>query len=340
MEVNKFCSIEQFRNVKRNVEWKAQYVGNDEAGDPIMDRLAKLPTLKFRGTEKIHGSNASIRILPDSNIVCQSRERVITPGDDNYGFARFISNLPKEVLAELAYPAPDNTEIVIYGEWAGKGIQDKVSVSEVDKFWVIFEIKLVKGEEEFWVPIQEINFSLLKNYRIFNINDNKSWEIDINFESPGDAINQINDWTLEVEAQSPLGLRLGVDGIGEGIVWKCVSPGFESSKFWFKTKGDKHSGSKVTKLANVDVEKMKSIEDFVTKVVDEGRLTQGWNYLHENKLFDFEKSMGVFLKWVVADCWKEEKDTINLLGLTEREINREITKKAKRWYLTKLTQPI
>lgn len=54
--VNKFPSIEQFRHLARNVRFKAEFTGRyNESGEPIMDRNAKMPKLKFLGTEKIHG---------------------------------------------------------------------------------------------------------------------------------------------------------------------------------------------------------------------------------------------------------------------------------------------
>lgn len=336
----KFPSIDQFRHVIRNVQWKAQFTGLDGAGEPIMDRLAKLPTLKFRGTEKIHGSNCSARFFPGGGVACQSRERIITPEDDNYGYARYIHNLPPSIQDEFRVPFDDGTEVIYYGEWAGKGIQNKVAVSEVEKFWVIFAVLTIKNGEEKWVDLQSLGGKMdwmeLQKYRIFSIFYNKTWEIDINFENPADAINQMNQWTLEVEKESPLGLKLGVSGIGEGIVWKCAEPGYEGSKFWYKNKGTEHSGSKVTKLADVDVEKMKSINEFIEKTVDEERLNQAWNHLQENKLFDYEKSLGIFLKWIFNDVIKEEKDTLEASGLKEKELGGAIAKKAKVWYFEKL----
>ena len=41
-----------------------------------------------------------------------------------------------------------------------------------------------------------------------------------------------------------------------------------------KVKGEKHSSSKVKKLASVDVEKLNSIKDFVDYAVTESRLEQ------------------------------------------------------------------
>ena len=66
-------------------------------------------------TEKIDGTNACI-IVQDGDVVgVQSRKRFITPQDDNYGFAGWVSE-NKDELLKLG-------EGYHYGEWAGLGIQ-------------------------------------------------------------------------------------------------------------------------------------------------------------------------------------------------------------------------
>lgn len=320
----KFSSIEQFRNVRRNVEWMTQYQGDDAAGEPIMNRLAKLPTLTFIGTEKIHGSNCSF-YFKGEEVVCQSRERIITPEDDNYGFAKFVhKNL--EILR--AY-FPKNT--VVYGEWAGKGIQNKVAVCELEKFFVVFAAKEIDGkwiDTSPWVTPEDI--------RVFNIYKNKIWEINIDFEHPADAINQINTWTLEVEEESPFAKQFGISGVGEGIVFLPANMDLTRDKFCFKSKGEKHANSKVKTLATIDTVKLKSVEEFIEKTVTEERLMQGWNYLHENKLFNYEKSTGDFLSWIFNDIIKEESDTLEASGLTRKDFSGIAAKKSRVWYLDKL----
>src|SRR5690349_3115255 len=73
-------------------------------------------------TEKIDGTNAAIHItenpeLPGTySVQAQSRNRLIYPGDDNYGFAAWVSE-NASVLIELLGPG------LHFGEWWGKGIQ-------------------------------------------------------------------------------------------------------------------------------------------------------------------------------------------------------------------------
>lgn len=67
-------------------------------------------------TEKLDGTNACIIITADGQIGAQSRTRLITPEDDNFGFARWVQD-NKETLIE------DLGEGRHFGEWWGKGIQ-------------------------------------------------------------------------------------------------------------------------------------------------------------------------------------------------------------------------
>ncbi len=345
----KYPETEQFRNVKRQVEMKAQHIGVDANGDPIMDRSVKLPTLCLEGTVKIHGTNSAVKITNKltndtvaeparpSIITCQSREREITPEDDNAGFARFINNLSPSILTTFIDLFGDN--IVVYGEWAGKGIQPNVAVSQLDKFWTVFAVRKIEDteEKETWLNLSMKDLTMLNECRIYSIYQFGSFHTTMDFENPGVDVNNINELTMKVESECPVGKFFGISGgVGEGIVWRITDPGYDNSKFVFKTKGSKHSESKVTKLATVDVEKMNNINEFVDKHVHEGRLNQGWNWLAEMKKPQEVKSTGDFIKWVTVDVLKEEKDELVASGLTEKELNGAVSTKARRWFMGKL----
>lgn len=130
--MHKFPSINQFRNVIRHVKDHAQYAGKDENGDPIFDRSIELPTLSFRGTVKLHGTNAGIIYdLYTKEFSYQSRERVLELTQDNAGFMLYMKN--REAMLERIFQssyAPAGTEkIALFGEWCGSGIQKGVAIS-------------------------------------------------------------------------------------------------------------------------------------------------------------------------------------------------------------------
>ncbi len=73
-------------------------------------------------TEKIDGTNASIIINEEGEFGCASRTRLITPVDDNYGFAKWAY----EHKDELMQLGPGRH----FGEWWGSGIQRRYGMNE------------------------------------------------------------------------------------------------------------------------------------------------------------------------------------------------------------------
>jgi hypothetical protein len=68
-------------------------------------------------TEKLDGTNSAIRIADTGEFACaQSRNRIITPDNDNYGFARWCRD-NQQALAALLGPG------LHFGEWWGLGVQ-------------------------------------------------------------------------------------------------------------------------------------------------------------------------------------------------------------------------
>jgi len=72
-------------------------------------------------TEKIDGTNAQLYITDDGKMLFGSRTRWITPGDDNFGFARWATD-HKDELMQLG---PGRH----FGEWWGRGIQRNYGLS-------------------------------------------------------------------------------------------------------------------------------------------------------------------------------------------------------------------
>lgn len=73
-------------------------------------------------TEKIDGTNAQIHITDDGLVLAGSRNRWITPEDDNFGFARWV----KENEEALRALGPGSH----FGEWWGAGIQRRYGLAE------------------------------------------------------------------------------------------------------------------------------------------------------------------------------------------------------------------
>jgi hypothetical protein len=321
--MKKYPSIDQFRHVVRAIKVRHDYQGKDETGEPIYRNTDSYPIITFEGTVKLHGTNASVVKYKD-RVEYQSRESVLSLQHDNY---KFMLSMMDKNLDFLFEGIDFEDHIAIYGEWCGEGIQKGIAISELPKMFVIFGCK-VDGK---WIEFNKFDNEQL----IFNINQFKTWQIDIDFNQPEMVQNQIKDWTIEVENECPVGKHFGISGIGEGIVFKTM---LDDQQFMFKSKGEKHSASRVETIAAIDVDKINSMNEFVDYVLTESRLNQGIEKLKEMQLDINQKSTGDFLRWIVNDVIKEEEDTIVKNQLDPKKINVLISNAARKWYFNYLQQ--
>lgn len=285
----------------------------------------------------VHNTNAAIVFEKNNGFYCQSRERIISVGSDNAGSAAWANSVSEEDWSILRanFPA-DWQKVVVYGEWAGTGIQKNVAISTLPKAFYIFASRLISedGEKEEWLDTR--NWIFPPN--IYNIYNYPTFKVDINFESPEYAIAEINKWVLAIGDECPVGKAHGVSGVGEGLVIRCVTEGWESSRYWFKAKDSRHSNSKITKLATVDIEKYGSEQAFIAAVLDEGRLEQGYNWLKENGKNQDQSSTGDFIRWIFNDVIKECSPEMEASGIEEKNLGKLLSGPAKKWYFARLNK--
>jgi len=128
-----YTSIESFRHV---VKYVNKYI-NKPGVVP--------PTYTYIGRVKLHGTNAGIRYL-DGKYIPQCRSRPLTIEDDNFGFAKFVDNIPTECLDALFGEVFCRfkrikclQDFTIFGEWIGNGIQgNNIGIGKLDRQFVIF----------------------------------------------------------------------------------------------------------------------------------------------------------------------------------------------------------
>lgn len=320
MTFRKFPSIEQFKNVIKQVSDHCKY--ND---------IPRKPILQFTGTVKLHGTNSCIGLnVNTGELFTQSRERIITPGDDNYGFSSWANNsLSVKALLSYVLSSFDVKETVhIYGEWAGTGIQKNVGIAQFNKSFYIFSV-VVDGVEVEIDSIGDLD-------RIYFIQDFQQFSVDIDFENLHESQNVLIDYTLKVEEKCPVSAQLAGDieletYLGEGIVWYNKEYGLR-----FKTKGEKHSNSKVKTLkqiAAVDIEKINSIKTFVENSLTENRLNQGIEKLKEMGLDPLDmKNTPEFIRWCVSDVLREERDTIEESEFDSKILGKKLSAVARTFF--------
>jgi len=332
----KYHSIDQFRNVVRNVIHSAQYIKTEEDGTVIYDKNVTMPTVRFHGTVKLHGTNAGVSYSETNGIQAQKRTGICTIQKDNVGFALFVKEKKDffiktfEALSEY-YTIGNGEILTIYGEWCGEGIQKGVAISKLPKMFVIFGLKVTHENNE-GDPLDHEIVTLTHPLPvgIYNIENFKTFDIDIDFNYPQESQNKLAEFTESVEKSCPVGQELGSPGIGEGVVWR----GFYKDSFhYFKVKGQKHSTSKVKKLAEIDIEKIQSIREFIDYSVVENRLNQGIEQVFTSNGIEPEiKKMGDFIRWVFNDIIKEELDTLMKNNLTPKDIGSSVANKVRPWF--------
>jgi len=343
-----FPKIGQFKNVIKTINDRVRYDGVDENGDAIFNRYRELPTLTFKGTVKLHGTNAGVSFNREDGMWAQSRKNIITVENDNAGFAFFVDT-NKSIFQKLFDELNDeihfkDTDIItIFGEWFGGNIQKGVAINGLPKSFSIFAVKVTPIEvitnPESKVTAYFLNESVYSKLKspdnnIYNTVDFENWIIEIDFNKPAEIQNKLIELTELVEKQCPVGKAFGNDGIGEGIVWVHQSEDYDTLRF--KVKGEKHSSSKVKKLAPVDTEKLNSINEFLDFAVTENRLNQALEVVFTMNNEDIDiKKMGEFLKWIMSDIIAEESDVLAKSNLEPKDIGKSVSNKARKWFLEK-----
>ncbi len=330
----KFPSIEQFRHVIKTVRYRAWYVGKDELGAPIYDESRPLPTLRAKGTVKLHGTNAGVSLV-DGELRVFSRSRQIDVNEDNAGFAQHVAN-NEDAFRSLFERFDD--EVMIRGEWCGPGIMKGTGINQLpEKLFVIFAVARSEGEDREWLDIHGLDDLEAPEARVFNIAEFDTYEIDIDFANPAEAAAELERITNEVEAECPVARHFGVSGVGEGVVWALEGDEFEGSQFWFKVKGEKHKISK-TKVVEVDPETAANVAEFVDMTVSDQRLQQGLEVLKQEGVELDRSSTGAFIKWVVQDVLKEESDRLEESGLTKKDVTSALSQAVRRFWFAHLDE--
>ena len=358
-----FPKIKQFKDVIISVRRRGTFSGLDGNGEPIYDNSIPLPTISFLGTTKMHGTNAAISRAPDGSIHVQSRNNIIDPENDNFGFARFINDVDSKILNKLflefvepmihginpnnpnrldvAYPAQ---RVTLFGEWIGQGVGGAGVRQIQDRSFVIFGVYVgergqeAEGEDPdgFWIPIHTVpSFKEweFNEHHIYLITDlSPIFNIDIDFNYPQLSQNKLIELTLEIERSCPVAKAMGVDGIGEGIVWRPITDGWEDSDYWFKVKGDQHSATKVKTLAQIDPTKVNNTKEFVEETVTENRLRQALDYLSEMGKPISRASTGDFVRWVINDISTEAANTMEANGLVTKDVASNVGNAARQWF--------
>ena len=297
------------------------------------------PVLDFYGTIKLHGTNAGIG-FDGQNLWCQSRSNIITIKSDNAGFAFFVEcnkdyilELMNRIQTEFSIDL-DKNYIVLFGEWCGSTIQKKVGISQFDKMFFIFDIKIVsKGNKEpnYYIDSKLEFIKSNPTNRIYNIHEFKTYSMQVDLNNLEKAQSDIIKIIEEVEADCPVTRALGKNGIGEGVVFRHYYN--KTARFVFKAKGELHSVSKNKEKVPIKVEKNQNLIQFVENTVTTNRFEQALEHIYKlnpelptyGKPYEM-KDIKSIIDWVRDDILKEERDTIVENNFEPKQLYPEIAK--------------
>lgn len=296
-------------------------------------------SLEFHGTVKIHGANISIVYSNATTWRIHSRNRVLSREDDLYGCFATLSRVPLENLAEQISDTYGDSwsELVVVGEWAGKGIHKGVAICQVEKLFTLFNVR-IDGK---WQDFRKFRHVSLPTYRVFNICDFPTFAVTVNLRLLHEVLRaekDIDALLREVEKKCPVASFFGVDGPGEGIVFTSYSHPPTNKLINFKVKGSALETVNRTRIDAIPVEMVEAIAVFVEYAVTDRRLDQGLEYLEEMQKPIDPKSTGVYIGWVVRDVFKEEIHMLEEMKLERKvkEVKQAVTSAVREGWKVRL----
>jgi len=326
----KFTSISGFSHVYRSQEY-----------------FEKRAEVYYGAKIKLHGTHAGVRITRHGEVVAQSRTQDIFPGKgDNCGFAGWVAS-ESDAWAKLA--SEPSGDIVVYGEWAGKGIQKGDAVCGLDqKYFFVYGVYQVESDHYLHDP-ESIEGLVPDLDQLVVLPWDSVCTQPVDFHNADDCArfaDMLNDSITEIGESDPLIYGLfGVDGPGEGWVLSPIctpwtDPTSGNTKFidahWFRTlafkvKTEAHSVQK-TKPAARDIVVPEGVAGFVEMFVTEARCNQG---VYEVVGYADTQFTGDFLKWIGQDIKKESGPELEEAGLEWKDVTKHVMMAARNWWLAK-----
>lgn len=347
MKTEKFPSIEAFDRVVS----RQAYMRENEAD-------AYTPEIRLRPKIKMHGTNAAFGVSP-SEIWCQGRTERYTEQNNGggawgvlIGFAQRVRQRQADLLETT------NATIMVYGEWAGSGVQKKDAITQIGrKVFMPFAVMIREPFDADGLTEREVRkrvqvLTAPEQIReILGFEDEAlivlPWagpEVCFDFSSEEDLEATLSDVNAMSEAAGEVDPFVkevfGVEGPGEGYVYvpdSSLSP--ISLELYadvaFKAKASRHRVKISDKAAKIHADLPQDVHDFVETFVTENRMEQ----MLEERLGGVpeKRRTGDFVAAVIKDVFKESEPERAALGVGDKQISPLIAKKAAAWFLDRAT---
>lgn len=320
----KWAEIVAFSNVRQLVYNYPQLAG--EGG-----------IVHYNSKIKLHGTNSAVQLL-DGTLKVQSRTQIITPENDNAGFARWVYGSKDTWLASK----PKDQEVVIFGEFCGPNINKGTAVQNIrKKIFAVFGAQDLNQEDSFISEPEQLE-KLVSGIPDVYVLPWHNFTIEVPWTNATEKIqpiaDAINAEVDKVERCDPwVKANFGIEGIGEGLVFYPTNrPGREAfSNLGFKAKGEKHKII-ASRPATVHPVQAANAEEFSEKVITDARLEQGVRAVADGELVFDQKKIGLFLAWINKDVEKECQDELAASNLEWKPAAKAVSNKARNWYVARV----
>jgi len=286
----------------------------------------------YVGTVKLHGTNAAV-VWRGDRLSAQSRNRAITADADNLGFAAWVDTEGAAdlvfALADARAALPPEEDLIAFGEWVGLGIQRGVGVAALPRHFVVFALASA-GPDGAHV-FRDLPITPSGDVRA--VEEVGVWSLTIDLGADlAPAVDQVAGWVAAVEARCPWAARRGVEGVGEGLVFRPADAS-APTELWWKAKGEAHRGGRA--LAGGDVPGAPVDAEALAPA---WRLEQGLAVLAEGGAPLTIQRTGEYVQWVVGDALREEAGAIAAAGWAERAVRGAVGHRAAAYYKASLAQ--
>jgi hypothetical protein len=286
---------------------------------------------RYAVTVKTHGTNAALAFKQGVLQHVQSRNRIITPEDDNFGFANAVLNYKQtKVLSGrhlislydwIAYCVPKSIDCYIYGEWAGPGISKGTALNDIDaRVFIPFATYACPDEHKPWLCGWNRILPALEF-----------------FELPADCnLEKFVALADEIAEQCPVAKEFfGIEAMGEGIVCypDCVE-GMQNPELWFKIKGQAYREKHQNKVSPVSTGPKvdPALVAFVNEQLHGERLRGCLAVLEEQYGHTGSKITREFMDLCIQDLLVEEAGTIEERGFEPAAVGKLAGTLAAKWY--------
>lgn len=316
-----FPSIESFANVVRTMR-----------RIPLGERA---PVIQYGSKIKLHGTNAGIRITA-GQVQAQSRNRDITADQDNCGFAAWVEETRDHWLSRHEF----NGDYVVFGEWAGLGVQGGAeAVSKLDRkrFFIFAAFDIARGtvitspaqlavDLGGYKPVDGAHVLDWSDFGVIDFNAGTALETFAAAASEvAEAIGQRDPFIAQ---------EFSIEGPGEGLVYMPVdeAPVAKFAAATFKVKAEAYRVRKTKAAASAGFQLPDSIAELAASFVTPARCEQA---LREIGGVAERPRMGEFLKWIGSDVKKESAGELEAVGADWKKVSGIVSKHAAAWFLAR-----